>query len=115
MVPILLLALLTAASVWMISGQIAAYLLNVEMERRVASLRGCERVWVGVCTPGLKTGDGCGIALALNEGKRAVWTAPIKALVAEKFFDLVDLLGAQQVGLATNGRIHDELLAVLRG
>ncbi|MEI7547590.1 MAG: DUF3516 domain-containing protein, partial [Actinomycetota bacterium] len=42
-----------------------------------------------------------GILLALNEGKRAVWTAPIKALVAEKFFDLVDLLGAQQVGLAT--------------
>ena len=42
-----------------------------------------------------------GILLALNEGRRAVWTAPIKALVAEKFFDLVDLLGAQQVGLAT--------------
>ncbi len=42
-----------------------------------------------------------GVLLALNEGKRAVWTAPIKALVAEKFFDLVDLLGAQQVGLAT--------------
>jgi superfamily II RNA helicase len=42
-----------------------------------------------------------GIALALNAGRRAVWTAPIKALVAEKFFDLVDLLGAEQVGLAT--------------
>jgi len=42
-----------------------------------------------------------GIALALNDGKRAVWTAPIKALVAEKFFDLVDLLGADTVGLAT--------------
>src|SRR5580765_3097134 len=42
-----------------------------------------------------------GILLALNEGRRAVWTAPIKALVAEKFFDLVDLLGAGQVGLAT--------------
>ena len=42
-----------------------------------------------------------GVALALNAGRRAVWTAPIKALVAEKFFDLVDLLGAQQVGLAT--------------
>ncbi|MEO7371375.1 MAG: DUF3516 domain-containing protein, partial [Ilumatobacteraceae bacterium] len=42
-----------------------------------------------------------GILLALNEGRRAVWTAPIKALVAEKFFDLVDLLGAQKVGLAT--------------
>ena len=42
-----------------------------------------------------------GVLLALNEGRRAVWTAPIKALVAEKFFDLVDLLGAQHVGLAT--------------
>jgi superfamily II RNA helicase len=42
-----------------------------------------------------------GVALALNAGHRAVWTAPIKALVAEKFFDLVDLLGAEQVGLAT--------------
>ncbi len=42
-----------------------------------------------------------GIALALNAGRRAAWTAPIKALVAEKFFDLVDLLGADQVGLAT--------------
>jgi len=42
-----------------------------------------------------------GIVLARNEGRRAVWTAPIKALVAEKFFDLVDLLGAEEVGLAT--------------
>lgn len=42
-----------------------------------------------------------GILLARNEGRRAVWTAPIKALVAEKFFDLVDLLGADTVGLAT--------------
>ena len=42
-----------------------------------------------------------GIALAMTAGRRAVWTAPIKALVAEKFFDLVDLLGAEQVGLAT--------------
>src|SRR4051794_39644555 len=42
-----------------------------------------------------------GILLARNAGRRAVWTAPIKALVAEKFFDLVDLLGADEVGLAT--------------
>ncbi len=42
-----------------------------------------------------------GILLARNAGTRAVWTAPIKALVAEKFFDLVDLLGAESVGLAT--------------
>ena len=42
-----------------------------------------------------------GVLLARNERRRAVWTAPIKALVAEKFFDLVDLLGAADVGLAT--------------
>ena len=42
-----------------------------------------------------------GILLARNAGVRSVWTAPIKALVAEKFFDLVDLLGADSVGLAT--------------
>ncbi|MEX2627476.1 MAG: DUF3516 domain-containing protein, partial [Ilumatobacteraceae bacterium] len=42
-----------------------------------------------------------GIALAVNRGERAVWTAPIKALVAEKFFDLVALFGAERVGLAT--------------
>ncbi len=42
-----------------------------------------------------------GIVLAHNRGERAVWTAPIKALVSEKFFDLVELLGADAVGLAT--------------
>lgn len=42
-----------------------------------------------------------GVVLALNRGERAVWTAPIKALVAEKFFDLVEHLGAERVGLAT--------------
>jgi superfamily II RNA helicase len=41
-----------------------------------------------------------GIVLAINKGQRAVWTAPIKALVAEKFFELVDLLGTEMVGLA---------------
>ncbi|QOY87353.1 PP2C family protein-serine/threonine phosphatase [Paludibaculum fermentans] len=38
-VPILLLAVLTITGAWMISGQIAAYLLNMEMDRRVNSLR----------------------------------------------------------------------------
>ena len=42
-----------------------------------------------------------GVALALNGGRKAVWTAPIKALVAEKFFELVHLFGAHRVGLAT--------------
>jgi hypothetical protein len=41
-----------------------------------------------------------GIVLALNRGERAVWTAPIKALVAEKFFELIDLLGPNMVGLS---------------
>ena len=41
-----------------------------------------------------------GIVLARNRGERAVWTAPIKALVGEKFFELADLLGPSEVGLA---------------
>ena len=41
-----------------------------------------------------------GIVLARNRGQRAVWTAPIKALVGEKFFELVDLLGPADIGLA---------------
>jgi superfamily II RNA helicase len=41
-----------------------------------------------------------GIVLARNAGQRSVWTAPIKALVAEKFFELAELLGASEVGLA---------------
>lgn len=50
-----------------------------------------------------------GIVLAVNRGQRAVWTAPIKALVAEKFFELVHLLGADQVGLATgDGAINTD-------
>jgi superfamily II RNA helicase len=40
-------------------------------------------------------------ALALASGRRSVYTAPIKALVSEKFFDLVDQLGAENVGMAT--------------
>jgi len=38
-VPILMLAVLTLAGAWAVSGQIAAYLLNVEMDRRITSLR----------------------------------------------------------------------------
>ena len=41
-----------------------------------------------------------GIVFARNRGERAVWTAPIKALVGEKFFELADLLGPSEVGLA---------------
>ncbi len=38
-VPILMLAVLTLAGAWAVSGQIAAYLLSVEMDRRVNSLK----------------------------------------------------------------------------
>ncbi|WP_156250107.1 DEAD/DEAH box helicase [Pseudactinotalea terrae] len=39
--------------------------------------------------------------VALAEGRRTYYTAPLKALVSEKFFDLVDLFGADLVGMVT--------------
>lgn len=39
--------------------------------------------------------------MALCSGKRAFYTAPIKALVSEKFFDLVNMLGRENVGMIT--------------
>ncbi len=41
-----------------------------------------------------------GIVLARNRRERSVWTAPIKALVGEKFFELAELLGPEEIGLA---------------
>ncbi|MGH3951705.1 MAG: DEAD/DEAH box helicase, partial [Pseudonocardiaceae bacterium] len=38
---------------------------------------------------------------ALAAGKRTYYTAPIKALVSEKFFSLVDIFGASSVGMMT--------------
>nr|WP_225751638.1 DEAD/DEAH box helicase [Pseudoclavibacter sp. Marseille-Q3772] len=40
-------------------------------------------------------------ALAVAAGKRTYYTAPIKALVSEKFFALVDIFGAERVGMVT--------------
>lgn len=39
--------------------------------------------------------------LALGRGERSVYTAPIKALVSEKFFSLVEIFGAEKVGMVT--------------
>ena len=39
--------------------------------------------------------------MAMAQGHRAYYTAPIKALVSEKFFDLVDVLGRDNVGMIT--------------
>jgi superfamily II RNA helicase len=38
---------------------------------------------------------------AMAQGRRTFYTAPIKALVSEKFFDLCDVLGAEYVGMLT--------------
>ena len=38
---------------------------------------------------------------ALAAGRRSYYTAPIKALVSEKFFSLVDIFGAENVGMIT--------------
>ena len=38
---------------------------------------------------------------ALADGRRTFYTAPIKALVSEKFFALVDVFGAENVGMIT--------------
>ncbi|MBK6763984.1 MAG: DUF3516 domain-containing protein [Micrococcales bacterium] len=42
-----------------------------------------------------------GMVLAMADGRRSYYTAPIKALVSEKFFDLCDVLGPQHVGMLT--------------
>ena len=38
---------------------------------------------------------------ALAHGRRSIYTAPIKALVSEKFFALCDMFGADKVGMLT--------------
>ena len=40
-------------------------------------------------------------AQALAEGRRSWYTAPIKALVSEKFFALVEIFGGENVGMLT--------------
>ena len=39
--------------------------------------------------------------VALAQGQRSYYTAPIKALVSEKFFALVDIFGPENVGMVT--------------
>ena len=45
----------------------------------------------------------CFMAVCTN--RRAYYTAPIKALVSEKFFDLVELLGRDNVGMITGDAV----------
>lgn len=41
------------------------------------------------------------IFFALADGRRTYYTAPVKALVSEKFFDLCDIFGPDRVGMIT--------------
>lgn len=43
--------------------------------------------------------------MAMCFGETSYYTAPIKALVSEKFFNLVELLGRDNVGMIT-GDVH---------
>ncbi|HZK05718.1 MAG TPA: DUF3516 domain-containing protein [Actinomycetaceae bacterium] len=76
-------------------------LYSFQDEALAALLTGAHAI---VATP---TGSGkslvaaAAILVALARGERAYYTAPIKALVSEKFFDLVRLFGAANVGMVT--------------
>ncbi len=50
---------------------------------------------------------------ALAAGRRSVYTAPVKALVSEKFFALVETLGAENVGMVTGDASVNPDAAVL--
>lgn len=39
--------------------------------------------------------------VATAKGQRSYYTAPLKALVSEKFFDLIEIFGAERVGMMT--------------
>jgi superfamily II RNA helicase len=46
-----------------------------------------------------------GLALGFGSGFRSYYTAPIKALVAQKFFELVDVFGPENVGMLTGDSV----------
>ncbi len=78
--------------------------LDLYPHQEEAVLRLLEGDSVVLATP---TGSGkslvamAGVFAALAQGRRAVYTAPIKALVSEKFFELVAAFGAERVGMVT--------------
>lgn len=92
-------ALLDAFTGWVEASGISLY--PHQEESLLAVLAGDNAI---VTTP---TGSGKSlIALgahfaALAEGRRTWYTAPIKALVNEKFFALCEVFGAEQVGMVT--------------
>jgi superfamily II RNA helicase len=54
-----------------------------------------------------------GHAAALARGQRTFYTAPIKALVSEKFFALIDVFGADKVGMLTGDAAVNETAPII--
>lgn len=52
-------------------------------------------------------------AAALGRGERTFYTAPIKALVSEKFFQLIDTFGADKVGMLTGDAAVNEKAPII--
>src|ERR687891_2609921 len=52
-------------------------------------------------------------AAALVRGVRTFYTAPIKALVSEKFFALIDVFGADKVGMLTGDAAVNETAPII--
>ena len=71
-------------------------------EDALLSLAAGNHVILGTPTGSGKSMVALGLCfMAMCGGGRAFYTAPIKALVSEKFFDLVDILGRDNVGMIT--------------
>ncbi|MCI1935477.1 MAG: DUF3516 domain-containing protein [Bifidobacteriaceae bacterium] len=71
-------------------------------EEAVLSLVSGEQVILSTPTGSGKSLVALGMHFAaLCTGRRSYYTAPIKALVSEKFFDLVSIFGREQVGMIT--------------
>ena len=52
-------------------------------------------------------------AAALARGHRTFYTAPIKALVSEKFFQLIETFGAEKVGMLTGDAAVNERAPII--
>jgi superfamily II RNA helicase len=92
-------AAFTAFAAWAVSRGLVLY--PAQEEAMIEIVSGANLI---LSTP---TGTGKSLvaigahAAALAQGKRSYYTAPIKALVSEKFFALVDVFGAANVGMVT--------------
>ncbi|MDR2566918.1 MAG: DUF3516 domain-containing protein [Bifidobacteriaceae bacterium] len=76
--------------------------LYPHQEDALLALAAGEHVILGTPTGSGKSLVAAGaLAFGLARGRRGVYTAPVKALVSEKFFDLIGLFGTANVGLMT--------------